>query len=179
MVHRLECDHGELLVDGELREFFVLHTVRPPPQNLPNAQPGDVAEQRLGLQDDVALLDELLASPEAGDPALQLVVGHAETLPVATFEVDAVPEIIRNPTEVVGMQRKPTLMLLKRAGHDAETQLVHAVPSAQHRVLRPGDETPPESKGRASLRAYASAGRAMRGASAHFASGRTHAHGRG
>ena len=76
--------------------------MRPPPQDLPNAQPGEVAEQRLGLQDDVALLDELLASPEASDRALQLVVGHAEAVPVAMFEVDTVPEIIRNPTEVVG-----------------------------------------------------------------------------
>ena len=168
MVHRLECDHSELLVDGELREFLVLHAVRPPPQDLPNAQPGDVAEQRLGLQDDLAHLDELLACPEAGDQALQLVVGHAEAVPVAMFEVDTVPEIIRNPTEVVGMQRKPALVLLKRPSHDAEAQLVHAVPSTRHPVLRPVAERhwspteglPPELTPRLD--------RVMSGTSAHF-----------
>ena len=102
VVHRLEGDQRELLVDGDLRELLVLHAVRPTPEDLPDAQLGDVAEQRLGLQDDVALLDELLAGPEAGDPALELVVGQAEALPVAMFEVDAVPEVVGNPAEVVG-----------------------------------------------------------------------------
>ena len=116
-----------LLVDGDLGEFLVLHAVRPTPEDLPDAQRGDVAEQRLGLQDDVALLDELLAGPEPGDPALQLVVGQAEAVPVAMFEVDAVPEVVGNPTEVMGVERKPALVLLERPGHDAEAQLVHAV----------------------------------------------------
>jgi hypothetical protein len=70
VVHRLEGDQGELVVDGDLGELRVLHAVGPPPQDLPGAQLGDLAEQRLGLQDDVALLDELLAGPEAGNPAL-------------------------------------------------------------------------------------------------------------
>ena len=116
----------------------VLHAVRPPPEDLPDAQLGDVAEQRLGLQDDVALLDELLAGPEAGDPALELVVGHAEAVPVATFEVDALPQVIGNPTEVLGMEREPALVLLARSGHDAKAQLVHAVSFGWgHPVLRP------------------------------------------
>jgi hypothetical protein len=67
------------------------------------------------LQDEVALLDQLLAGPEAGDPALELVVGQAEAVPVATFEVDALPQGIGNPTEVLGMERKPALVLLARA----------------------------------------------------------------
>jgi hypothetical protein len=79
------------------------------------------------LQDDVALRDELLVSSEAGDPAFELVVGHAEAVSVAVLEVDALPEVIRNPMEVAGMQWKPALVLLERAGHDAETQQVHAV----------------------------------------------------
>jgi hypothetical protein len=45
VVHRLECDQRELQVVG------------------------DVTEQRLGLQDDVALLDELLAGPEPRRPS--------------------------------------------------------------------------------------------------------------
>ena len=94
VVHRLEGDQCELLVDGHLREYLVLHAVRPPPEDLPDTHFGDVAEQRLGLQNDVALLDELLTSSEACDPALELVVGHAVAIPVATFEVDARPEVI-------------------------------------------------------------------------------------
>ena len=44
VVHRLECDQRELQVDGDLREFLVLHAVRPPPENLPDAHLGDVTE---------------------------------------------------------------------------------------------------------------------------------------
>ena len=36
-------------------------------------------------------------------------------------------DVIGNPTEVLGMERKPALVLLARPGHDAEAQLVHAV----------------------------------------------------
>jgi hypothetical protein len=78
------------------------------------------------IEDDVALLDELLAGLEAGDPALELVVGHAEAVPVASFEVDALAQVIGNPTEVLGVEGKAALVLVERAGHDAKAQLVHA-----------------------------------------------------
>src|SRR5660397_152834 len=40
VVHRLEGDQCEPLVDGELRQLLVLHAVRPPPEDLPGAQLG-------------------------------------------------------------------------------------------------------------------------------------------
>jgi hypothetical protein len=54
------------------------------------------------LQDDLALLDQLLAGPEAGDPALELVLGAAKAVPVAKFEVNALPQVSGNPTQVLG-----------------------------------------------------------------------------
>jgi hypothetical protein len=110
-----------------------------------------------GLQDDVALLDELLAGPEAGDPALELVVRQAEAVPVAAFEVDALPEVVGNPTEVLGMERKPALVLLARPGHDPEAQLVHAVSFGWgHPALRPVAATPPGPGKAFGLSAYVS-----------------------
>jgi hypothetical protein len=50
--------------------------------------------------------------PEAGDPDLEVVVGDAEAFPVAVFEVDALAEIVGDPTEVVRVERKPALVLL-------------------------------------------------------------------
>ena len=102
VIHRLECDERELPVDGHLRELLVLHAVRPSPEHLPDTQRGDVAEQRLGLQEDVALLDELLTGPEAGDPALQPVVGHAVAIPVSLLEVHVPPEVLGDPSQVRG-----------------------------------------------------------------------------
>jgi len=43
-----------------------------------------------------------------------LVVGHAVAVPVAVFEVDALAEVLGNPTEVLGVQREPALVLLRR-----------------------------------------------------------------
>jgi hypothetical protein len=127
MVHGLERDQRERPVDGYLGELRVLHAVRPAPEDLPDPQLGDVAQQRLGLQDDVALLDELLVGPKTGDRSLELIVGHAEAVPVAAFEIDALSQVIGNPSEVLGMDREPALILLPRSSHDAEAQLVHAV----------------------------------------------------
>jgi hypothetical protein len=129
VVHRLKGDQGQLVVDGDLGELLVLHAVGPAPQDLPEAQLGDVAEHRLGLQDDVALGNQLLVGPDAGDPALELVVGEAEAVPVASFEVDALAQVSGNPSEVLGMEWKAALVLFERPGHDAKAQLVHASPS--------------------------------------------------
>jgi hypothetical protein len=67
-------------------------------------------------------------APDAGDPALELVVGDAKAVPVASFEVDALAQVSGNPSEVLGVERKAALVLFERPGHDAKAQLVHASP---------------------------------------------------
>ncbi len=122
MVHRLEGDQGEPSVDGQLGERLVLHAVRPAPQDLTLAQLGHVAVQRLGLQDDVALGDQLLVAAHAGDELAQVVVADAEPLAVAGLEVHPLPQVGRHALEVPGVQAQTVLVLLLRAPHDPEAQ---------------------------------------------------------
>jgi hypothetical protein len=96
VVHGFERDERQPLVDRELRQFLVLNAVRPPPQDLSISHPGEITEYRLGLQQDVALLDQLLARPEAADPRAQLIVADAESGTVTLFEEDAVPHVFRD-----------------------------------------------------------------------------------
>ena len=90
--------------------------------------------QRLGQQDDVAVGDELVAGQQPGDVRRQLLVGHAEALAVAAFEVDARPQVGVDPLEVPRMDRQPALVLLAGPRDDSEAELVHTC--AGHRCRR-------------------------------------------
>ena len=60
---------------------------------------------RLGQQDDVAVRDQLAAGAKPGDLRRQLLVGHAELLAVAAFEVDAFPQVGIDPLDVQRVDR--------------------------------------------------------------------------
>src|SRR6478609_449410 len=126
VVHRLEGDERQLPVDGGLRQLGVLHAVRPAPEHLPDPQGRDVTEQGLRRENDVALRDELLATEEPADVALELVVGHAVPLAVAGLEEDPPAQLLGDPVDVLGVQWQPVLVLLEGPGHDAEAELDHA-----------------------------------------------------
>jgi hypothetical protein len=53
VVHGFECDQGQLLVNGQLRDGAVLDAVRPAPEDLPVPQFGQVRRLRLGQEYDV------------------------------------------------------------------------------------------------------------------------------
>ena len=67
VVHRLERDDRQPLVDRELRHPRVLHQVRPAPQHLAVAELPQVLELGLGQQHDIGCRDDLLARREAPD----------------------------------------------------------------------------------------------------------------
>ena len=125
VVHGLERDQVEPLVDRELGESRVLHAVRPAPQGLSLAELGDVLEQRFGQHDDVAPGDQLRARQEARHEGGQLLVRHAERLAVTALQVDAVSEIGRDPVQVQRVDRQPPLVGLAEPRDDSERELLH------------------------------------------------------
>ena len=112
VVHRLEGDQRELLVDGHLGELRVLHAVGPAPQDLPGTEGGDVGVLRLGQQHHVRLGQELGARGEPGDVRRERAVGGAEALAVPVLEPDLRPEVGVQQRDVLRVQRQPELVLL-------------------------------------------------------------------
>ncbi len=91
VVHRLPSDHGQSAVDAQLGDRLVLDAVRPAPQHLPVPQLGDVLQRRFGQQDHVARGDQLVPRADPAHQRCELLVGHAEALPVAVLQEDPGP----------------------------------------------------------------------------------------
>ena len=125
VVHRLEGDQRELLVDRQLGDGPVLDAVRPAPEDLPVAQFGQVLGLRLGQEDDVGLGQYLRAGGDAPHERRQLGVRDAETLAVAFLQDQLLPEFRGDAVQVEGMDREAALVRLPRGGKDSEGEVVH------------------------------------------------------
>ena len=122
VVHRLEGDRGEALVERELGHDLVLHEMRPPPQHLAVAHLTEVVVLRFGQQQHVGRRDQRGAVQDAADQRAQLVVGHAEALAVARLQQHARAQVVGDPVEVARMQRNTPLIRLARGADDAQDQ---------------------------------------------------------
>jgi hypothetical protein len=99
--------------------------VRPAPQDLAGSERLEVLGERLGEDEDVALLAELLARAHAAELGRELLVGDSEALPVALLGEDAAPQLGVDALEVRGVERAPVLIRLVRRSDEAEAQLLH------------------------------------------------------
>ena len=120
VIHALERDHREALVDRELRHPFVLHEVRPSPQHLTVAQLAYVVELRLGKQHDIGCRDHTRPRDDRADEWPQFVIRYAEALAVALLDDDARAKLFRDAIEVRWMQRNPALVGLAGGADHAE-----------------------------------------------------------
>ena len=107
VVHRLEGDQRELLVDGQLGDGAVLDAVRPAPEDLAIAQRGEVFGLRLGQQDDVGVGDEFFARTHASDEGSRWLSAKPNPLAVTRFEDDRLPQLRIDALEVSGVDRQP------------------------------------------------------------------------
>ncbi len=125
VVHGLERDQGELLVDGELSDVTVLYAVRPAPEDLSVTELSQVTRLRLGQQDDVSSQDELLPGADPGHQGFELLVGQPEPVAVPALEDDAVAESRMDAIEVGGVDRQAAFVRLARSRDDPECQWTH------------------------------------------------------
>ena len=79
VVHGLEGDQREFLVDRQLGDGPVLDAVRPAPEDLPVAEFGQVLGLRLGQEDDVGVRQQLLSRRDAPHEGRELGVGHGRS----------------------------------------------------------------------------------------------------
>ena len=124
VVHRLESDQRQFLVDGQLGDGPVLHAVRPAPEDLPVAELGQVLGLRLRQEDDVGGRQQLLSRCDAPHERRELGVGKAEALAVAFLEDQPVPDFRRDAVQVQGVDGEAPLVGFPRAGEDAEGEVV-------------------------------------------------------
>ena len=124
VVHRLEGDQRELLVDGQLGDGPVLDAVRPAPEDLPVAELGQVLGLRLGQEDDVGFRQQLRARGDAPHQRRQLGVGNAEALAVAFLEDQLLPEFRGDAVQMQGVDREAPLVGFACAGEDSEGEVV-------------------------------------------------------
>ena len=122
VVHRLERDHGEAFVEGELGHHFVLDEVRPSPENLAVAHVAQVGVLRLRQEQDVGGGDQLGAVEDAAHERPQIGVLDPEPLAVAGLEQHVRAQIFGNPVEVARMQWHAALIRLARGADDAQDQ---------------------------------------------------------
>ena len=125
VVHRLEGDQGQALVDRELGQLGALDAVRPAPEGLARLHRVDVLELGLQQQDDVGLLEDLGARGHAADVRCELGVLAAERLAVPFLERDPGSELGFEACQVVGVDREPVLVLLRGASDDPESEQAH------------------------------------------------------
>ena len=125
VVHRLESDQRQLLVDGELGEAGVLDAVRPAPEGLPAPEGGDVLVLRLEQQDHVGPLEDLLPGGDPGDERREVGVGVAELLAVPLLQGDPGGQVRLEAGQVVGVQGEAVLVLLGRPAQDPEAEQAH------------------------------------------------------
>ena len=122
VVHRLEGDQGQTLVDGALRDLSVLHAVRPAPEDLAVAEVVQVGRLRLGEHHDIARRDHIGAGGDAADQGTQCVVGRAEPRAVPGLEHDALTQLARDAVEASRVKRQAALIRFRGGGKDAERQ---------------------------------------------------------
>ena len=118
VVHRLEGDHRQPPIDGDLSQGGILHAVRPSPDDLSHIQFGQVLGLHFGQQNDVAGGDELVPSPDPTDEFGQCVVRGAEVRAVAMLKEDPRPDPTIDPAEMRRVNRQSTLVRLARASQD-------------------------------------------------------------
>lgn len=125
VVHGLEGDQRELLVDGQLGDGAVLDAVRPTPEDLAVAEFRQVLRLRLGQQDDVGVGNDLAAGGNPSHEGGQMGVRNAEPFTVALFEDDVPPQLGCDAVQVKGVEREPAFVRFARAGEDSEAEVVH------------------------------------------------------
>jgi len=122
VVHRLERDERQSLVDGHLGQGAVLDGVRPSPQDLSRAHLLEVDGLRLGQEHDVRAAEQVLARGEPLDERGQLLVGEPERLAVAPLEDEVGPQHLVDPVEVQGVEGQTAFVRLARRRHDSKGQ---------------------------------------------------------
>ena len=113
VVHGLKGDERELLIDGQLGDGTVLHTVGPAPERLAIAEFGKILGLRLGQEDDVTVGDQFLTSAESANQRFKLAVRDAETLAVAMLEAELLPDVRRNALQMLRMDGEAPLVRLQ------------------------------------------------------------------
>jgi len=124
VVHGLEGDQREFLVDRQLGDGPVLDAVRPAPQDLPVPELGQVLGLRLGQEDDVGFRQQLLSGRDAPHEGCKIGVGPAEALAVASLEDQPVPDLRRDAVQVQGVDREAPLVRFACAGEDTEREVI-------------------------------------------------------
>ena len=122
VVHRLERDQREVLVDGALGDLAVLHAVRPAPEHLTVAEVVEVGRLRLREQHDIGRSDHLGSRSDAADQRTQVVVVHAEPRAVAALEHDLLPQFGRDAVEASRVQRQAPLIRFGGRREDAQRE---------------------------------------------------------